>query len=169
LLSCSEKHLNSRRLDGGTEGNFLGFWAWKCAVLLEPERSGDRQPQAAPKGRATANQCGCATLKGCSCCFRTSRGARVLTGWRKSTNSRLRTTRGMRVPICTTKAVAALVPRYATALHMGGVRSALGVRHYLAAKRRLSIQHWKLFGRGRGGARRTPSSGLWYSEVRLRL
>ncbi len=29
------KHLNSRRLDCGTESNFRWLGAWKCAVLLE--------------------------------------------------------------------------------------------------------------------------------------
>ena len=52
----------------------------------------------------------------------------ALTGWRKSLSSRLRTTRGMREPISMSKAVAALVPRCATALHMGGARSAFGKR-----------------------------------------
>jgi hypothetical protein len=73
-------------------------------------------------------ECGCATLKGWSCRFRTSRGARRATGWRKFTGSRLRITHGIREPISTAKAVAAFVPHCATAVHMGGARSALGMR-----------------------------------------
>jgi hypothetical protein len=51
-----------------------------------------------------------------------------VTGWRKFTGSRLRITCGMRETVSTAKAVAAFVPHCATAVHMGGARSALGMR-----------------------------------------
>jgi hypothetical protein len=66
---CATKRLNSRRLDCGTDSHFFGLGRGDAQRFWNRSEAEIDNRKAAPQGGATANQCGCATLKRWSCHF----------------------------------------------------------------------------------------------------